>query len=243
MQKRIASYDYMKAFAIWLVVMDHLISASDSIDNSFRAFIYSLHMPLFFIVSGFLASRKLDNFADIKRSFTSKSRLLIPVIVFGLGDVIILGNNISGFFGWNKFGLWFLWTLFLFFALYSISQVLLVHNRKTSIEIFVLFIPVLFCIVLRLWQDTFVGGIFNFLNLYNYVFFILGVIIARYDLKKFILRDDVQFGLLIAYVIGLATGLPALNIPMKACGILFFYGCFDKITNSNLLSTSIGGGY
>lgn len=170
MKARIASLDYMKAFAIWLVVMDHLISAADGIDNSFRTFIYSLHMPLFFIVSGFLANKKLVDLLEVKKFFLNKSRLLLPVAVFGLGDVILLGNNISGFMGWNKFGMWFLWTLFLFFTIYSISQAILIHNKKTLIEITVLVIPIFFCIIARKWQSTMIGGIFNFLNLYNYTF-------------------------------------------------------------------------
>ena len=59
-KKRVLSFDWMKALAIFFVVLGHLIDGVDSPDNGFRMFIYSLHMPLFFIVSGFLSSEKLN---------------------------------------------------------------------------------------------------------------------------------------------------------------------------------------
>lgn len=89
-------------------------------------------------------------------------------------------------------------------------------------------------IVLRKYSNTSIGGVFNFLNLYNYIFFILGVVINRYSLKQFVLRDDIQFMLLTIYIIGLSSGFSLLNIPMKACGILFIFGCFEKITSKPL---------
>lgn len=237
--KRILSLDYMKALAIFFVVLGHLIDGVDSSDNVFRTFIYSLHMPLFFIVSGFLSCDKLTSFSEIKRWYGHKLRLLIPFVVFSIGDILILHREWEGYLGWNKFGLWFLWTLFLFDSIYALTQCVLLQNRTKWIEICGLLCPVLVCIGLRKFDDTLLGGIFNFMQMYNYAFFILGVMVARYNLHKYVLGEKVQFVMLLVYILGLSTGLPALNIPMKACGILLVYGMFESLINVRK-NTSLG---
>ena len=231
LRNRDLSLDLIKAFAIYLVIMDHLISGTDGTDNPFRTFIYSCHMPLFFFVSGVLAYKKIDSIKNVFAFCAKKCRLLIPVFVFGLGNVIILNQNVGEFIIWHKFGLWFLWTLFLFFAIYTISQALLVNNNR-FIEIFALLIPALICVYLRKFKDTDLGGVFNFLNLYNYVFFLAGVMIKRYDTNKIIAKDSLQLIFFSIYVTGLATGIPALNIPMKLCGVLFAYMVSLRLTTN-----------
>lgn len=228
------TYDYMKAFAIFLVVMDHTITLSDGIDNGFRVFIYSVHMPLFFIVSGFLASKFHQSYSEWLRFYKKKVRLLIPFFVFTLGDCLLLHRSFDGYLGWNKYGLWFLWALFLFFTIYSITQALIIKVNRKYIDIIAMLIVSGVCIILRRYSDMTIGGLFNFLNLYNYIFFALGVIINRYNLKQYVLREDIQFLLLTIYVIGLSSGSSLLNISMKACGILFIFGCFEKITTKPL---------
>lgn len=235
---RILSLDYMKALAIFFVVLGHLIDGVDSETNPFRIFIYSLHMPLFFIVSGFLSSKQITSIGDLGKWYLRKMRLLIPFFVFSVGDVLILGSSWDAFLGWNKYGLWFLWTLFLFDTIYAITQLLLISNKNKKLELIGLIAPVLVCIALRRYDDTLLGGIFNFMQLYNYAFFILGVIVVRYGLQKYILDERIQILMLLMYILGLTTGISALNIPMKACGILLVYAFFEKILasrNSSLL--------
>lgn len=109
---RILSLDYMKALAIFFVVLGHLIDGVDSETNPFRIFIYSLHMPLFFIVSGFLSSKKITSVGDLGKWYLRKMRLLISFFVFSIGDVLIgvvLGMLSSGgiSMGFGSFGLYF----------------------------------------------------------------------------------------------------------------------------------------
>ena len=229
--KRNYALDIMKAFAIYLVLMDHLISCADGIDNAFRAFIYSCHMPLFFFVSGVLAYKKLDKFKDIDAFFIKKCRLIIPVVVFGLGNVIILHQDIGEFLIWHKFGLWFLWTLFIFFSIYCVSQLALVRNKNKVIEVIGLLLPALICVYLRGYKDT-AWGVINCMQLYNYVFFLAGVLVKRYDSKSYVQKNGVQFIILIVYIIGLASGKPYLNIPMKLCAVLFAYAVCLKLTTN-----------
>ena len=240
---RILSLDYMKALAIFFVVLGHLIDGVDSENNPFRVFIYSLHMPLFFIVSGFLSSKKVTSVGDLGKWYLRKMRLLIPFFVFTIGNVLFWGGPWNTFLGWNKFGLWFLWTLFLFDTIYAITQLVLIKNKNKKQELIGMMLPVLVCIALRKYDETLLGGIFNFMQLYNYAFFILGVIVVRYGLQKYIFDERIQILMLLLYIVGLSTGIAALNIPMKVCGILLVYGFFEKLLatrNSGLLQ--FGGG-
>lgn len=158
MRQRDYSLDYIKAFAIFLVVVDHLIRKLDSQDNPVITFIYSCHMPLFFMVSGILASKKLGGISDVLRFWVKKTRLIIPVVVFGLGNVLLLNQDIGEFLIWHKFGLWFLWTLFIFFTIYALSQLCLLRNKNRIVEICGIGLPALVCIALRQYQDTAWGG-------------------------------------------------------------------------------------
>lgn len=78
-KKRIVYIDVIKFVAILLVCIGHCYNMTTTLDSSLRPIIYSFHMPLFMIVSGFFAiSASKRTFADFlrKRSF----QLLIPVI-------------------------------------------------------------------------------------------------------------------------------------------------------------------
>lgn len=59
MKERILYIDNLRAFAIMLVVMGHILQFtfgdSHGFDHPFFKFIYSFHMPLFFFISGMFA--------------------------------------------------------------------------------------------------------------------------------------------------------------------------------------------
>lgn len=76
--KRIVWVDYCKGVAIWLVILGHC-----PITHNLQRLIYSFHMPLFFILSGFF----ITNHTDKTFSSVAKRRIhqiIIPYIVFGL---------------------------------------------------------------------------------------------------------------------------------------------------------------
>lgn len=82
--KRIAYIDSIKGFAILLVVMGHTFHDFKGINMAFIDFIYAFHMPLFFIISGYLGYKK-DY--DINQSlFYLRNKaigLIIPFLFFG----------------------------------------------------------------------------------------------------------------------------------------------------------------
>lgn len=231
MKERNISLDYMKAFAIFLVVLGHLLNIADSKENLIRELIWSVHMPIFFFVSGMLIHRKLESWETIKIFICKKIRLLIPLIVFGGGYTLYCKSTFHDFFfQWEKNGYWFLWVLFEMFLIYSLTNLVLIKNTKTIIEVVILLIPMFGCMILRKYSDTLIGGILNFLNLYNYCFMLIGIFIARYKLYKYVLNDLSLSIFIIIYLLGLFSKIDALNIPMKICGILFLYGTMTHIT-------------
>lgn len=123
MNERIKYVDTVKGFAIFLVVMGHVIAflyfSNDNIINirkslsvlNFTLFdtIYAFHMPLFFFASGYVFPKTLKCLNDVwdtifKRTYT----LLLPYFIVGSIFTILFGG--PGLF--NKY--WFLRTLFEF---------------------------------------------------------------------------------------------------------------------------------
>lgn len=80
---RITWVDASKGIGIFLVVIGHTM-----IDNSYRAEIFSFHMPLFFFLSGYLFSvKKYKNFRGV---FLAKCKsLLVPYICFSVISIIL----------------------------------------------------------------------------------------------------------------------------------------------------------
>lgn len=120
MEKRIQYIDAIKGFAILLVVMGHVLAWNFPHDVSIQfedsqsvnvimggvvfQLIYSFHMPLFFLVSGYLSGGKeLNCFVLIRKEITGKvKRLLIPYFFTGFIIYLVRGH----------YGYWFLLTLF-----------------------------------------------------------------------------------------------------------------------------------
>lgn len=77
-ERRIYELDIAKVIGIFLVVLGHTYSNSGG-DLSLRSWIYSFHMPLFFLISGMLHKEKGTGRQTLSHYFKS---LLVPVFVF-----------------------------------------------------------------------------------------------------------------------------------------------------------------
>jgi fucose 4-O-acetylase-like acetyltransferase len=122
--KRDPSLDFLKLFAISLVVLDHAMMryvvgwGSTPIYN----FIWLIQMPLFMIVSGLLASSptKIDTFQKLLVGIGKKILVYLwPCFTFLLIETYgyksfdgNLGTALSSFFADPDYSLWFLWVLF-----------------------------------------------------------------------------------------------------------------------------------
>ena len=118
--------DYLKAIAIILVILGHSMSyysKMSDVSNLYRliqTLIFSVHVPLFFVISGFLCHKQN------KRKFINKKikRILIPFITFTVLK-LVYSNVISGEFVHSSNFLMQIVDAFLFGSLYWFSYAIL----------------------------------------------------------------------------------------------------------------------
>lgn len=96
LDKRIDYIDTAKGIAITLMVIGH----SYSEDNFLVHWLYSFHMPFFFIISGYLYAAKYSKVSQISFDINKKVQtLILPYFVWGtiyqffLGGLVILGGE------------------------------------------------------------------------------------------------------------------------------------------------------
>lgn len=138
MKERIAYIDRLKGFAILLVVIGHIIQflyCPDKFDSNliFR-FIYSFHMPLFFMLSGMVTSMRLGNVGELRQKIHSRFLQLIVPFVFwgGILSLFIIKQDFFNIFIEPDTSLWFLLVLFEIYVISIITFFLL--GRKSWID-------------------------------------------------------------------------------------------------------------
>lgn len=202
MKQRDAFWDVVKGFSILLVVLGHSINYGNGVDylrheafydNFLFKVIYSFHMPIFMIVSGYLFYNSLTRKTASTIILSRIRMLLVPILSFALIYKIPLAISvlrgmysvrffICDFFKCIFLGyhLWFLWSVFL-----NSMLVLVVYNYKLPLfSYFLIWICSLFPSV----QGDFLTGI----ELYSfmYPFFVIGFLFHKYGNTKW--YDDVR---------------------------------------------------
>lgn len=107
-RQRIVSFDALKLFAIYLVIWGHCINwfqSGNGEENFMYRIIYSFHMPLFMMISGYFSYSSIkDSFSHfIKKKFRS---LIYPCLVWGFILWILLEPIHSFHYGSNVFSIW-----------------------------------------------------------------------------------------------------------------------------------------
>lgn len=139
---RDVSFDIMKAFAIFLVVLGHCMQSlypekGEFVGKPLFLYVYSFHMALFMMISGYFSTRALSG--SFKQLIESKTRqLLQPAIVAGGGiiivEVIIKLISSQGIIIEDEILIFLmdLWFLKLFFILFILSWVIVRLSEKWS---------------------------------------------------------------------------------------------------------------
>lgn len=124
MREREKWVDAVKGMAIYLVILGHYIQYATSKDYNFASncifqIIYSFHMPLFMMMSGYLFGYSMNKYS-IKDGIVAKIRgVLIPCIVWGiityLIELVMYAKQKIGVlpiinYAYNSN--WFLWAVF-----------------------------------------------------------------------------------------------------------------------------------
>ncbi len=211
-QKRSITIDYLKAFAIILVVLGHSLDymavhykSLSTPGQQFRMLIYAVHVPLFFIVAGYLTHKK-----EIKvYVFQKIKRILIPFFFFTTlkllytnfisnayshGDT--LPEQIQAGFGKGEL-YWFSYALFIMYMLIPFIW----NNKKLC---FVLFTGILGWDILNL--------LFGYIKITNYFqirktllylpFFLGGYLLNQYKDKLLKFEKENRWKLICVSIIG-----------------------------------------
>ena len=153
--KRLDYLDYAKGIGILLVILAHIYAWNPDINREIVVvWIYSFHMPLFFIVSGMLI--KFKNYDKPKEFIISKVKhILFPYILFSLMNallkIVLYGFNLNILI-WdiiNTFTLvgvdmWFLQDLFLAEVIFILMKKYIKNEYFRMVVITMLFVLSLF---------------------------------------------------------------------------------------------------
>lgn len=253
-------FNILKGIAIILVVLGHSFpdygigtGIKERINIYTFAYIYSFHMPLFFMISGFLFYNSInrinnikDRFALIKNRFI---RLFIPYLFysvvtmimktvfstyaqheFNLKDLyrILLGDNPNG-------GLWFLYVLFII----NLIIILLPKKKISYIITFIISYIILFT----------AKDFMNYATLYRIVnhmpFFIFGIFVFNYyDSFKKMFKGNLLVMLLlgsfVALDVGYAGNISYYSVIIAYSGILVTYIISTMLENKCKVLSFLG---
>lgn len=203
MQNRLRYIDIAKGFAIICVVIGHVL-AYDVYGfthvwnhSPLVKFICAFHMPLFFFLSGLVAST-LDSYSNIAKDLRKRFRLLfVPFFVIGSIYSLAIYNDLSFINNDMKYGYWYLLVLFYCY----IFNYLLINNcilKKNAISHMLLF-----CAMLLLWKiisyisqyaPKEVTSILS-LNLWcmYFPYFWVGSFVKRFNLHSYFFNNSIVF--------------------------------------------------
>lgn len=176
--------DNTKGLLIILVIFGHVLSRNnlDSVNYFIYVMIYTFHMPLMFIISGYLSS------STLKRSFKENfilnfKKMIIPFIIVSFA-YILLSHNLLGYkmrtdiFYRPPFALWYLIALF-FYRIFIKYFMKIKYNLLLALFIW--------CIATYGPAST-----FNHYSLYRIFSFQLYFVIGIY-LKLYVDKDKLNF--------------------------------------------------
>ena len=236
MKERIAYIDRLKGFAILLVVIGHVIQflyCPDKFDdNAVFRFVYSFHMPLFFVLSGLVTNMKLGRIEDLYLKIKSRFFQLVVPFVFwgGILSLFIIKQKFFNIFVEPDTSLWFLLVLF---EIYVISiTTFYFWGRKTLKQNSYLFF-LLQCLFVYFEIHLLVKismGLFGLnLVLKYYPYFVFGLLIKEFKIihKNKALLD---FGLLMSGVLFFIFVYFWYRLPSKVPSDM---DCFTKLLNNH----------
>lgn len=166
--------DVAKGITIMLMIIGH-----SSIPDLLSRFVYSFHMPLFFIASGWMTNWENSTIKDfILKKIKS---LIIPFLIYSTFVLILFElvriKRINSFFieGWQGYALWFIPVLFISLLIVK----LLNFVQKERIKIVICFCLLFTGVFLRYYKISFLWS----LNVVPYasLLIIIGSYLKRYQ--------------------------------------------------------------
>ena len=200
-KKRYIEIDALKGFAIFLVILGHcVITGPINLHENVYCkalvdFVTTVHVPLFFIVSGFCFSYK-NGYKDF--IIKKVSRILVPYIVFNVVYILLvqlLPQFINGqttlkraIYGTLLFGdntCWFLYAMFIIFLVYPLIYKYLLKSRAMIV------ITTAVLLVLAIIRPKI--AIFNLYDCIYYLFFFhIGVLLKMSKINFFDIKLNIK---------------------------------------------------
>lgn len=250
---RVAWVDNLRAFAIFTVVIYHVVSMLSGKNlpgyDAFKGTIASFNMPIFFAISGYLSANKLVNtkhsLKDVFKTVkTWLLHLLLPAYVFTILIIPLdreVVHNPTIYF-------WFLHSLFRLYLIIYFANLGLSFFIRNKTHRFVLTIILAYII-------SYIVGNMSF-EFTTYLLF--GIIIKQ---KKIIDRINILHSLIFLLVgtllvlevwdhsmyeykaKSLLASAPLMFLARQSCGIslsIAFIGIFKELYNNNTIFTALG---
>lgn len=206
--ERLTFLDIAKGIGILFVVLGHIYAFNPNIKNGlFVVWIYSFHMPLFFIISGMLLKYKKTDESIVKFMFKRVKGLLVPYFVFSIFTIAVLllteGATTSMLIFYIKrtiagIGidtLWFLPALFFSECIFILAKKVLKKDWLVILTVFLIY-------VLGNFLTNYDGMIIIFLTR---IFIAIGFITVGYYGFELIKEKDLPVSMLIIILIAQIT--------------------------------------
>ncbi len=186
-KERIVYIDSMRGLAMFLVVVYHCCVMSFYHSSTLNDLInLAVRMPLFFCISGFFVPNMVAK--GFSRSLKLKCvHLLVPTtIMFCLFCWIKQHDFVEAMLRESKWGYWFGYVLFCFFVIYLATEMasrFLRLSTRGRILLHVIVAFVIFELALISGNPSFnnpVFEIFSTIKFFNYPYFVMGAILAKY---------------------------------------------------------------
>lgn len=232
MKQRIGYIDAIRGFTMLLVVYSHVLfftfdyDFNWSINNIFLTF----RMPLFFFLSGFLMYKKglFVNVDSLGNFLRKKARVqLIPTLVFSLLYAAIIPVS----YRWllldkAKCGYWFTYTLFFYFLIYAVGDILIgkyTKQKKGGGRTKIVTGAIVAILIYAFskfslspacpWYNSWINGVIGLANFQFFIFFYFGALVRAYfDIAERLLeKDAVRTGIIVGFILFQLV----LHIPMS----------------------------
>lgn len=203
MENRLVYIDYLKAFAICLVVLLH--SGFVPFDSTLIACTYSVCVPIFFMVNGYLMLRKERSLRELWKAnlklfvliviwslILSSSRMLITgefCLSFKESSMVLLKHCLYLDVEYCNI-LWFLQALFVLNALNPIVYAF-IHRHENNVWYLVLILGVTTIQIFDYISDKFLNPIMWYPYKYSLLYYVLGYALLSDSVPK-VLRDKLS---------------------------------------------------
>ena len=169
-------FDILKGILIILVVIGHILQlGSDRLSVTMVNFIYSFHMPLFILVSGYFSNFKSKSY--IKSIF----RLLEIFLVFQLIHSVLNGSINFHTLLTPRFALWYLLSL----VYWKIMLLILPNKVRLNVLIFITS-SIILCLASGLVN---ISTELSFQRTFAFMpFFVVGYLLRSYDYRQLLHR-------------------------------------------------------